>query len=66
MQIGDKIHVLLPYHIQCIDDTEPFVLAVIVDIRDDAVQVEYYSNSDERNTYLWIDMDNLAYMQEMR
>ena len=66
MQIGDKINVLLPYHIQCIDDTEPFVLAVIVGIRDDAVQVKYYSNRDERKTYLWIDMDNLAYTQEMR
>jgi hypothetical protein len=66
MKIGDQINVLLPWYIQCVDDTEPFVLAVIVDIRDDAVQVEYYSNSDERNTYLWIDMDNLAYTQEMK
>lgn len=65
MKIGDKIHVLLPYYIQCVDDTEPYVSAVIVDVRDDAVQIEYYSNSDERNTYLWIDVDNLSYTQEM-
>jgi hypothetical protein len=66
MKIGDKINVLLPWYIQCVDDTEPFVEAAIVDVRDDAIQIEYYSNSDERNTYLWIDMDNLAYMQEMK
>jgi hypothetical protein len=66
MNIGDKIHVLMPYHIQRIDDTEPFVLAAIVDIRDDAVQIEYYSNWEETNTRLWIDMDNLAYTQEMK
>lgn len=64
MKIGDQIHVLLPYYIQCVDDTEPYVSAVIVDVRDDAVQIEYYSNSDERNTYLWVDLDDLAYVQE--
>ena len=64
MKIGDQIHVLLPYYIQCVDDTEPYVSAAIVDVRDDAVQIEYYSNSDERNTYLWVDLDDLAYVQE--
>ena len=64
MKIGDQIHVLLPYYIQCVDDTEPYVSAVVVDVRDDAVQIEYYSNSDERNTYLWVDLDDLAYVQE--
>ena len=62
MKIGDKIHVLLPYHIQRTDNVEPFVPAVIVDVRDDAVKVEYYSNSEERKCDLWIDMDDLAYI----
>ena len=65
MKIGDRIHVLLPWYVQTVDDTEPFVKATIVDVRDDAIQIEYYSNRDERKTYLWIDMDNLAYTQEM-
>jgi hypothetical protein len=64
MKIGDQIHVLLPYHIQCTDDTEPFVSAVIVDTRDDEVKVEYYSHSQERKCDLWIDLDDLAYVQE--
>jgi hypothetical protein len=66
MKIGEQIYVLLPWYIQCADDTEPFVKAVIVNVRDDAIQIEYYSNSDERNTYLWIDMNNLSYTQEMK
>lgn len=70
MKIGDQIHVLLPYHIQCTDGTEPFVSAVIVDARDDdgvkpaAVKVEYYSKREERKCDLWIDMDDLAYVTE--
>jgi hypothetical protein len=62
MKIGDQINVLLPWYA---DDAEQFVKAAIVDIRKDAIQIEYYSNRDERKT-LWIDMDNLAYTQEMK
>jgi hypothetical protein len=70
MKIGDKIHVLLPYYIQCTDDTEPFVPAVVIDARDDdgvkpaAIKVEYYSNREQRKCDLWIDLDELTYVRE--
>lgn len=62
MQIGDQMNVLLPWYA---DDFEQVVKAAIIDIRKDAIQVEYYSNRDGRKT-LWIDMDNLTYTQEMK
>ena len=63
MKIGDQINVLLPRHA---DDAEQFVKAAIVDVREDAIQVEYYSQRDRQWKTLWIDMDNLSYTQEMK
>ena len=63
MKIGDHIHVLLPWYTQCTDDTEPYVHATVISVKSDEIQIEYDTPNGRRD--LWIDMDNLAYTQEM-
>ena len=63
MKIGDQIHVLLPYYIQCSDDTGPYVHATVLSVKSDEIQVEY--DTPHGKLDLWIDMDNLSYTQDM-
>jgi len=64
MKINDQIYVLLPWYIQCVDDTEPYVHATVISIRPDEIQIEYDTPHGKRD--LWIDINNLAYTQEMK
>lgn len=58
MKVGDKIWVLLPYHIQKCDDVEPYVNATIITAKTDKIQVEYDTLYGKRDYWMAIHFVN--------
>lgn len=59
MEIGDKLAVLLPYHLQVADGVGPYVFAVVAGLTPDAVLVEYDTPNGNGRRDTWIDIQDL-------
>jgi len=57
MEIGDKLAVLLPYHLQVADGVGPYVFAFVAGLTPAAVLVKYDTPNGRRDT--WIDIKDL-------